>query len=923
MQPVEPVATVRGPAALAKSRITSADSQPWQVRWPEVYISSSGACRIVLILSNWTSVAIARSSGLLAHADPGDEPVEVVRLGRLLGDLEHLDRVGDRYVAAAQSRDEVYNRRAVARRVQARADLVQQRPAVVRRAVREVAVDHAHGLEAAEASAQLDRGERPEPAQVDVADLVALLAQAAHRRAARGGHGAHADQHHLGVVGHVLVEERGRVPLAEDGVELAVRLQDHRAGAPRGLPVLAPQLHHPVLVGLRGDGDRVIGVQHAVAQVVRRQEALDRLRAGDPHDVLGMGEERAVHRQRARHAHARVLGDAVAEQHVLQRLLRGGHPEQQPAHVAHGQRVVVLHAERAGVVQRAVADQEQHGQAVGGGDHQRLEAVGPAGAAGTGEGAGADRAGVLDDLELAVLAVGDDVLGVELAVGDQLRDLVHHLRVGADGVCRDYVHVGQPHTVGHGLTAGEQLLGLVDRDGLRCSHCALSPRGCAPTTCSPAPQLVSGARGHGLLHDHALRLRRARDVRAVHRLALALGHPPPLAVLHAGARHERVPHAAVALLLLRPGDVARLVALVVLPGALVVLELQLVDHHDALFDRAHLRAAAAADAVLVVDVVQAVRGRVEALVGAVVPAQLALGAQVEAHHRALRAGGEALELLIARLAVGTDLEVPRHRLHHDALAELVPLRQLGDGVRPADPLARRHGPLLAAHLVIRRPRRLHTALVVGLIAQIPLDRLDADQRGVDRRQRAEHPLAREVVLVHPQAGEAGVATQDRQVPGERLALDPLEQLLGLAPRDDQHGAALDELLVDRADAVPGPRLDPLDHRVVEHDGDVRLVDVQLGAALRLQLLLVEVGGDEREVLTGDAVALGGVAVATVGEPGLAHAAGDQDDVAADIFGQVLLKDAAVLDLDPLDGGHARSSSRHLWAPRLDRWSDQY
>ena len=36
MQPVEPVATVRGPAALTNPRITVADSQPWQVRWPEV-----------------------------------------------------------------------------------------------------------------------------------------------------------------------------------------------------------------------------------------------------------------------------------------------------------------------------------------------------------------------------------------------------------------------------------------------------------------------------------------------------------------------------------------------------------------------------------------------------------------------------------------------------------------------------------------------------------------------------------------------------------------------------------------------------------------------------------------------------------------------------------------------------------------------
>ncbi len=41
MQPVEPSTIVRGPAALTMSFMTRADSQPWQVRWPEVKYSSS------------------------------------------------------------------------------------------------------------------------------------------------------------------------------------------------------------------------------------------------------------------------------------------------------------------------------------------------------------------------------------------------------------------------------------------------------------------------------------------------------------------------------------------------------------------------------------------------------------------------------------------------------------------------------------------------------------------------------------------------------------------------------------------------------------------------------------------------------------------------------------------------------------------
>src|SRR5712691_4667985 len=40
MQPVEPSTIVRGPAAFTMSFMTSADSQPWQVRCPEVKYSS-------------------------------------------------------------------------------------------------------------------------------------------------------------------------------------------------------------------------------------------------------------------------------------------------------------------------------------------------------------------------------------------------------------------------------------------------------------------------------------------------------------------------------------------------------------------------------------------------------------------------------------------------------------------------------------------------------------------------------------------------------------------------------------------------------------------------------------------------------------------------------------------------------------------
>src|SRR5213078_2864949 len=64
--------------------------------------------------------------------------------------------------------------------------------------------------------------------------------------------------------------------------------------------------------------------------------------------------------------------------------------------------------------------------------------------------------GVLDDLELAVLALGDDVLGDELAVGDLLGDRLHHGVVRPDRVGRDDVDVGEGEGFRHRLAARDQ-----------------------------------------------------------------------------------------------------------------------------------------------------------------------------------------------------------------------------------------------------------------------------------------------------------------------------------------------------------------------------------------------------------------------------------------------------------------------------------
>src|SRR5206468_656439 len=67
---------------------------------------------------------------------------------------------------------------------------------------------------------------------------------------------------------------------------------------------------------------------------------------------------------------------------------------------------------------------------------------------------------VLHDLELAVLAVGDDVLDVHLAVRDELRGSLHHAVVRADRIRRHDVDVSEADRLSDRLAAAHELLGL-------------------------------------------------------------------------------------------------------------------------------------------------------------------------------------------------------------------------------------------------------------------------------------------------------------------------------------------------------------------------------------------------------------------------------------------------------------------------------
>src|SRR5262249_12627027 len=152
---------------------------------------------------------------------------------------------------------------------------------------------------------------------------------------------------------------------------------------------------------------------------------------------------------------------------------------------------------------------------------------------------------------------------------------------------------------------------------------------------------------------------------------------------------------------------------------------------DALFHRTDLGAFAAANAILVLDVVQAVIGRVEAFVGTLDPAKRALGAEIEPDRRPLRLGGAAFEHGVSRLSLRTHLEAALHRRNRGTLLHLEPFGQHGNLVGPYDSVVRRDHlhpwrfGLLPERLV-GRTRRLRTMFLFGLFQKVGLYGFDAD-----------------------------------------------------------------------------------------------------------------------------------------------------------------------------------------------------
>src|SRR5438270_712224 len=75
---------------------------------------------------------------------------------------------------------------------------------------------------------------------------------------------------------------------------IGVRFGDDVVRLPHGLVVLHADLHEPVLIHLWRDRDRVVRMQETVAEIELWKELIDRRLRRELHDLLGVGEERAI-----------------------------------------------------------------------------------------------------------------------------------------------------------------------------------------------------------------------------------------------------------------------------------------------------------------------------------------------------------------------------------------------------------------------------------------------------------------------------------------------------------------------------------------------------------------------------------------------------------------------------------------------------
>src|SRR5262249_50807003 len=241
----------------------------------------------------------------------------------------------------------------------------------------------------------------------------------------------------------------------------------------------------------------------------------------------------------------------------------------------------------------------------------------------------------------------------------------------------------------------------------------------------------------------------------------ALGHHYALSNGDAFTSDDGVRNPVFAFFVFYPLNVFFGILFPMLPWIRVVLELQLIHHHDALFHWTYLGAFPAADAVLVVDIIVAVAGRIEAFIRTLNPAKRALGAEIEPDRRPLGFGGATLEHGVSRLSPRTDFESALDCWNRGALLHLEPLGQHGYLMRPHDSVVGldclhrwRFG--LLSQRFVGCPRRIRPALVFGLFQQISFHRLDPDHCRIDGGNSAQDPLVGQVILVDPKTRKTGV-----------------------------------------------------------------------------------------------------------------------------------------------------------------------
>ena len=179
----------------------------------------------------------------------------------------------------------------------------------------------------------------------------------------RGRKRPHSHQHNIGIVGLIFLEERIAVGAAQDPLEIGVGFLDDAKGPFHGRVVLAPDFHHPIFVGLRGHGDGIVGMEQQVSAVVTRQELIHFFLRWNFDQRLRVGQEGAVATDCAGQEYAPILRYAIGDQGCVQRFLCVVHPDQLPAEIADRQRVVVLDAKCARVVQGPVTYHDHHGNA--------------------------------------------------------------------------------------------------------------------------------------------------------------------------------------------------------------------------------------------------------------------------------------------------------------------------------------------------------------------------------------------------------------------------------------------------------------------------------------------------------------------------------------------------------------------------------